>query len=166
MNSLFGSLTSGEAPPLPRPRLNTDQSQTQRLDIGHFTLPTASIDDDELRRQQAVSELDKALVALGVAFHGDYGMDLDSGSRQGLRRFVRQTPMLSKPSIGAQSNGRIVATWKQGGRILSVEFTDRLRFNFALTIEVDGIPRRSWGTAHALTFFEAQPQAETFVFAA
>lgn len=163
MNSEFGALLP-DATTRSGPRRRAHATRAQTLDMpGQFVAgASAAVSEEELRAQDAVAVFQKSLMTLAAAFHEDYGRDLDRQSRSGLERFVEKVPMRSLPAIGAESTGQLVATWRHDDDVLSIQFLERLRFNFALTVQGPNGPLRRWGEAYALTFFEEQPLAAMF----
>jgi hypothetical protein len=151
MDSAFGALTSFPTP-----------ARAERLSPTSRASSTAAISEEEFMEQKGIGALDATLVAINSAFYSDYGRQIDARSSVGLARFVRYNTMITAPSIGADASGRLIATWRNGQEALSLLFTDRLTFTFALTTIGDQGLERSWGSGHALTFFAREPRANRF----
>jgi hypothetical protein len=165
MNSEFAALTSTTSSAAPRRRVSGSRPQTNEdvfPNFGAARSASAAISEEEFSQQIALQAFERNLIALSAAFHEDYGCELDAGSRAGLERFVRKTPMVSRPSVGAESTGQVIATWRTADGVLSLQFLDRLRFNYALTTHGEAGTERCWGAAHALTFLDEQPLAVRF----
>ena len=162
MDSEFGFLSTPDQRSERRHRVGATRAQT--IDLPNRFLPgtSAAISEEELQAQSEIQQFQKSLVTLAAAFHDDYGLDLNSLSRSGLERFVRRVPMRGTLSVGAESSGQLIATWRIGDDILSLQFVDHLRFDFAFTVDGPGGRQRHWGHGHALTFFDAQPLAARF----
>jgi hypothetical protein len=120
----------------------------------------AAIGDARFEEQELLSTVTRRLIELEASFYEDYGAQLDTTSKAGLMCFMRYSPDASFPLLGAESTGKLVATWVHGEECLSLRFLDRYRFHFALTTAITGQPVRRWGTAHSLTFFAEEPDAK------
>lgn len=162
MDSEFGVLMDGQpGHSFRRPRGLATRAQSG-LTGGVASFSSAAISEEELLAQAQIQEFQRSLLKLAAAFHEDYRRDLDPNSRAGLDRFMRRQAMRVRPSIGAESSGQLIATWRVGDDVLSLQFLDRLRFNFAMTTHEVGGPVRLWGEAFALTFFDEFPTARRF----
>lgn len=165
MNSESATLTSGMGSAAPRRKISGSRPQTNQdvfLNFDAARIASAAISEEQFNQQLELQAFERNLVALNAAFYEDYGGELDSDSRAGLERFVRKTPMVSRPSVGAESTGQVIATWRTAEGVLSLKFLDRLHFNYALTTHGETGTERCWGAAHALTFFDEQPLALRF----
>ena len=109
-------------------------------------------------------QADRLLVRLEAAFYDDYGSPLDAASKAGFSRVMRWHAD-KIPLLGAESTGKVVATWAKGDECLTLQFIDRLRFNFSFVSEQQGQLSRRWGTANALTFFDEYPKTRRLVAA-
>lgn len=148
---------------LPAPAGTFDSHVPSRRTTGRAALPrTGSIDDDEWRRVFEQDEYDRAFVELNSAFYGDHGRPLDADAWSGLSRFLKRTPMRVRPTMGAESTGRIIATWRMGQEALSLEFLDRFQLKFAVTAFMNGNLERRWGLGHAVSLFDQEPLAARF----
>lgn len=123
---------------------------------------SGSIDQREWRRVIAEDEYHRTFVELNSAFYADYQRVLNDDSWAGLSRFLKRTNMCVRPTVGAESNGRVIATWRIGDEALSLEFVDKFKLKFAVTVNVDGALHRRWGLGHAVALFEAEPLTARF----
>lgn len=169
MNSQFGSLTATDAQaPLARALPSAEGARPASEEI-EDRFRWAAVDSAATgaisRTQRIEGDLQRSLIALDAALLEDYGVTIQPGSRAGLMRFIRANVVTTKPTLGAEPAGHIVATWRHGQTCISLRFMDAFRFHFALT--EPGLPRptRSWGEAHALTFVAEHPQVGRFISA-
>lgn len=123
---------------------------------------SGSIGEGEWRRVLAQDQYQRAFVELSSAFYADYGQVLDAESWAGLSRFLKRTSMRVRPTMGAESNGRVIATWRIGDEALSLEFVDRFKLKFAVTANSAGARQRRWGLGHAVSLFETEPLTAQF----
>jgi hypothetical protein len=153
MNSDFVPFMPAPKVASPRPRLRTAGAMAGSISEGEFQ---SVLEDDEFQR---------TLVELSTAFYGDYGRVLDADSVAGLRRFLKRSQMRVRPTVGAESTGRLIATWRAGDEALSLEFISRFDLRYAVTANENGNLRRSWGVGHSVTLFDAEPLTARFAVA-
>jgi hypothetical protein len=168
MESEFGALI--DEPSLsrsePRHRQTSDfgkQRARVAVDEGAvtaFAAGGAAVGEDQIDDQQRMETVQRVLVGLEAAFFEDYGLRPDTSSRTGFECFMRYNPAAMQPLLGAESNGRLVATWESSKGCLSIRFMDRYHFQYAITATTERGPSRRWGTSHALTFFDEHPEAK------
>jgi hypothetical protein len=121
----------------------------------------SAVVSDQLAQLDLARQFERLLIRLEASYYDDFGSQLDSNSRAGVSRFMRYHANKT-PLLGAESTGRVVATWRNGDECLTLQFLDRFRFNFSFVTAQKG---RRWGTAHALTFFDDFPEARHLVAA-
>lgn len=120
----------------------------------------AAVGDDLLADQQRLTSIRRILVALEASLHEDFGVGLDSSSRAGFECLMRYNSTLNQPMLGAESTGRLVATWLSGSECLTIRFMDRFNLQFAFSSTTPEGPSRIWGAAHSLTFLAEYPEAK------
>jgi hypothetical protein len=115
---------------------------------------------DETGHQiEAAQSLDARIQELLEAFWDDYGVQISRASLTGLRRFFQAAKSISAPTLGAESDALIVATWRAGDRYLSLKFIDEKRFHYALAVEAANTMVRPWGTSDSTAFLAEHPAA-------
>lgn len=148
------------------PSIVSETEQLRRPVCSARNLPkVASISDDEFRLTLRQDSYQRVFVELNTAFYEDYGRQLDEDSKAGLLRFLKHSPMRAQPVIGAESSGRLIATWRIAGEALSLEFIEKFKLKFAVTATEDGQLQRRWGIGHPVTLFEIEPLTARFAVA-
>ncbi|WP_155713736.1 hypothetical protein [Burkholderia stagnalis] len=115
---------------------------------------------DDQRRNAAVQD---ALVALNSAFYEDYESQPDADSKAGFECFMRYHIKAELPLLGAESSGKLVATWRKNEECLSLRFDSVNSFQFAITKKNGQDLVRRWGTSHVAKFFDEQPEAKRII---
>ena len=146
----------------PAPSPTKTESDVRRR-MASCTTDSAAIDEGEWRRVNSEDEYQRVFVELNSAFYADYGRALDAASWAGLSRFLKRTSMRVRPTMGAESTGRVIATWRIGDEALTLEFIDKFKLKFAVTAKSANALERRWGLGHAVSLLDAEPLAARFV---
>lgn len=109
------------------------------------------------------SEILQRVIALEAVFYEDFGRQLDSESRDALLCLVKYHPLVGLPSLGADADGIIVATWVKNGDWLTIRFASRYKLEFAVSFMEDGAKRRRWGGSTLVTLFDDCPSARNLL---
>ena len=70
--------------------------------------------------------------------------------------------MRVRPVVGAEASGRVIATWRLADEALSLEFIDKFKLKFAVTVNLAGALERRWGLGHAVALFDSEPLTARF----
>ncbi|WP_146039392.1 MULTISPECIES: hypothetical protein [unclassified Variovorax] len=98
--------------------------------------------------------IERKLIELDLMFFEECSRPLDENSREGFACFMQYQPAARMPSLGAESDGRLVATWEIEGKCLSIRFADRYEIDFAITVKSGEQLKRDWGKSQ-IAFFVA-----------
>ncbi len=155
--SSFGSLAAEMPTPVASRRAPADviePSEVELLGTADDTGTTFAAQDDRL------VALQDQLVEYEALFYEDHGRRLDVQSRLGLMRILRAYEGLRVPSINAESNGLLVASWYKGDEAVVLRLLNARDMHFALVLrEANGAVLRPWGSSTWFGFFEKHPQA-------
>jgi hypothetical protein len=116
-----------------------------------------------LEQATTAGEMLQRVIALEAAFYEDFGRQLVSDSRDALDCLVKYHPFISIPSLGADEDGIIVATWVKDGDWFSLRFASRYKLEFAVSMMEDGVRRRRWGRSTLVTLFDDCPPARNLL---
>jgi hypothetical protein len=120
----------------------------------------AAIGDEQADQQQRLQDMRRRTVELEALFFEDYGTPLAASSRGGFECFMRYSPMVGTPLLGAEPDGALVATWSKGKECLSLRFADRYHLDYAVTYIDKGDERRRWGKSTLGNVFSECPEAK------
>jgi hypothetical protein len=109
------------------------------------------------------SVLNGALNELNEMFVEDYEHSLDPASVNGLRLFLLAHSWTSLPSLSAEPDGRIVATWVHQAQSTSLKFLDNDQFIYAMALETNKGKNRPWGTSSRFQFLLERPEARAIL---
>jgi len=115
---------------------------------------------EELDRFQAV---ERKLLALDYAFFEDYSKSLNDFSREAFSVFMRHQPWASLPLLGAESDGRLIATWERDGACLTIRFANRYEIDFAISVGTGEGAQRHWGKSQIAFFIAEHTQAARII---
>lgn len=166
MESLFADIEDFSEPrQAPRLRLGgrsgvlVHSATEDYLEIDMLMAGTASIDDDSLEDEARLQQAQRRTVELEARYFEDYGSPLNQASRAAFECFMKYNPV-GMPLLGAEPDGRLIATWVKSDECLSIRFCDRYRLDYAVSFNnADGQVRR-WGTAFLNTIFSECPHAK------
>ncbi len=120
---------------------------------------SAAIGDEHAAERQIQQDLLRRVVELEALYYEDYGVPLNAPSLQGFECFMKYSPDVAMPLLGAEPSGTLIATWNKGAECLSLRFSDRYHLDFAVTFLRDGEQIRNWGKSSLSNIFGDCPQA-------
>lgn len=123
----------------------------------------AAVGGAQLDEQQRNAAVQNALIALNTAFYEDYECQPDADSIAGFEYFMRYHAKANLPLLGAESSGKLVATWKGNEECLSLRFDSVNSFQFAITKKNGQDVVRRWGISHVAKFLNDQPEAKRII---
>ena len=113
----------------------------------------AAVGDDLFEDQRRIEEISRILVVLDSSFYEDHGTTLRQVSRDGFTRFMAQHRDARIPLLGAESSGKLVATWQSEHGCLSIRFVGLDQLHYAISLKGDRGISRSWGESNAADVF-------------
>lgn len=128
----------------------------------NFSAPSA-ISEAELVTALRLQKCRSLVRDVNAAFYEDFGAGMNSQSVKGFLKLVKHFEPRGSQTLGADSTGRLVATWRSGEDALTLEFVTAFRFKYAITATKDGEVIRRWGTNYLPTFLAAEPLAARFL---
>ena len=112
---------------------------------------------DEPLEKARFDRIQKRLIRLEAALFEEFGSRIDGSSRDCLLRLFVACPSVRAPSISAQPDGILVATWRRDdGQELVVKCVSKEMVHFAFVTRSTERPSmldRQWGTCHSPSLF-------------
>ena len=128
----------------------------------HHRQPLASLlwGPDESEEHARFERIQKRLVRLEAELYEDFGSRLDPESRRCILRIFVTCPSVRAPSISAQPDGILVATWRQqNGEELVIRCATDSMVQFAVVSRTTGngvALNRQWGVWNCPSVFFAE----------
>jgi hypothetical protein len=119
----------------------------------------AAVGDDLFEDQRRSEEISRILVVLNSSFYEDYGTPLNATSRASFMRFMTLHRDAQIPLLGAESSGRLVATWQSEQGCLSIRFVEIDQLHYAISLRGERGASRTGGEANVTDIF-SQPEAK------
>lgn len=116
----------------------------------------AAVGDELFEAQRRNEQISRALVILDSGFFEDYGRALDRESLESFARLMAHHVDLRIPLLGAESSGKLVATWESNGGCLSLRFVGSDRVHYAVSQRCGGEVSRTWGETNTVDLFGSQ----------
>jgi hypothetical protein len=120
--------------------------------------PSAAVSEEELSAQARLGTARRKAIELEGRFLEDYERRLNPSSRAAFEHFMFENN-IRLPMLGADESGILIGTWKHGHELLSIRFSDRFAFEYAVTWSRDGQLVRDWGRSTVGTFLKFTPEA-------
>jgi hypothetical protein len=112
---------------------------------------------DEAAEREKHSRVLHRLIRLEAMLFDEYGTRIDASSRDALMRLFVGCPTVRQPSISAQPNGQLTASWRlDGGEELAIRCVSKDVIHYSLSTRAAGGGRalnRQWGTFHSVPLF-------------
>lgn len=107
---------------------------------------------DEYDAVARYTAIQQRLVQLEHALFEESRTRIHEDSRREFMRSISSNPSVRRPSVSADPNGRLTATWRRAdGQELTMRFDGRGVTHFSLLVRSRASPRgfeQRWGTAH------------------
>jgi hypothetical protein len=120
--------------------------------------PSSAFGEEELCAQARLSAARRKAIELEGLFLEDYERQLNPSSRSAFEHFIFENN-IRLPMLGADESGILIGTWKHADELLSIRFSERFAFEYALTWSCDGALVRDWGRGTVGTFLKFTPEA-------
>lgn len=113
----------------------------------------AAVGDDLFEERRRLEEISKLLVVLDSSYFEDYQRSLDHESRTDFTLFMSRHSDVRIPLLGAESSGKLVATWNTAGGCLSIRFVGSSQLHYAISLKHGERPTRTWGESSITDVF-------------
>lgn len=101
-----------------------------------------------------LSALSLLIVQLQSLFFEDYNKNLNKNSSDSLLEFFTYHTNIIIPSISAEEDGTVLATWKKNDECFVIRFVDEKTIDFAIAYMQEGLLKRDWGRENPYKIFK------------